>query len=463
MSDLAHRVRQSLQISRMEGIPASVMLGVFDYYLTPLALFLSATTPQIGLLSALPHLLGSLSLLFAVKVVGWVGSRQRFIWRTAVLQAALLAPVAALPLLPLPGRVWLLIAGMAAFRVLLNLIGPAWGSLMSDYLPAERRGIYFGRRARIVGAAQLASIALAGLVLSATKPTAPAAGFAAILAAACAARFISAWQLSRMADLPTHAVPGSDFTFLMFLRRFRESNFVKFAFYTAGIVFSTFIAAPFFSVYMLRDLRFSYLTYMAIHLASVLPGLLALPIWGRHADAVGNARVLKTTGAIVPFIPLLWLVSPNPAYLIAVEFLSGFSWGGFNLCAANFIYDAVTPEKRVRCISYFNLINGIAIFAGTSLGGLVADRLPPLLGHRLLFLFALSGGLRLAVHLFLAPRFREVRASSRRVSSLHLFFSVVGIRPLLGENPEPTFPLLRRKKSSPTRPSTGYTFSKGTN
>ena len=113
-ADLSSRIRESLRISRVEGIPASVMLGIFDYYLTPLALFLGATTPQIGLLSAIPHLLGSLSLLFAVKAVGWVGSRQRFIYRTAALQAALLVPVAALPLLPLPGKIWLLIALMTA-------------------------------------------------------------------------------------------------------------------------------------------------------------------------------------------------------------------------------------------------------------------------------------------------------------------------------------------------------------
>ncbi|MBI3323252.1 MAG: MFS transporter [Candidatus Omnitrophica bacterium] len=446
MIDPARRIRDSLRISRVEGIPASVMLGVFDYYLIPLALFLGATTPQVGLLSALPHLLGSLSLLFAVRAVGWVGSRQRFVYRTAALQAALLIPVAALPLLAVPGKIWILIGLMTAFRVLLNLIGPAWGSLMSDYLPAEKRGIYFGGRARIVGAAQLASIALAGLALSLTKPVAPAAGFAGILAAACAARFISAWQLSRMADVPARAAPGADFTLFMFLRRFRESNFVRFVFYTAGIVFATFLAAPFFSVYMLRDLRFDYVTYMALHLSAVLPGLLALPVWGRHADAVGNARVLKTTGCIVPFIPLLWLVSGSPAYLLLVELVAGFTWGGFNLCATNFIYDAVTPEKRVRCLGYFNLINGIAIFAGTSLGGLLADRLPPFSGHRLLTLFALSGALRLLVHLLLAPRFQEVRASSRRVSSLQLFFSVVGIRPLLGEDREPILPLFKRPR-----------------
>jgi predicted MFS family arabinose efflux permease len=184
---------------------------------------------------------------------------------------------------------------------------------------------------------------------------------------------------------------------------------------------------------MLRDLGLGYFLYMVIHLAAAVGSLAAFPIWGRNADVVGNARILKTTGWLIPVIPLLWLVSRDPAYLMLVEFFAGFVWGGFNLCAANFIYDAVTPEKRVRCLGYFNLISGVAIFAGTMIGGFLADRLPPLLGLPLMSLFLLSGLLRFTAMLWPWGRFKEVRESARKVSSRQLFFSVVGIRPLAGE------------------------------
>ena len=101
------------------------------------------------------------------------------------------------------------------------------------------------------------------------------------------------------------------------------------------------------------------------------------------------------------------------------------------LCATNFIYDAVMPQKRVRCISYFQVMNGTAIFLGASLGGFLATRLPPLQGYALLSLFLLSGICRLFFYFVLFNRFREVRPS-REVSIQDLFFSVVGIRPLLG-------------------------------
>jgi MFS family permease len=130
-------------------------------------------------------------------------------------------------------------------------------------------------------------------------------------------------------------------------------------------------------------------------------------------------------------IPIFWLFSHHPLYLMLVQIWGGFCWSGVTLCTGNFIYDAVTAQKRVRCIAYFNVINGAAIFFGSSLGGFLASRLPPLFGYRLLSLFALSCFLRLFFYLLLARSFREVRAAEE-VSIQELFFSVIGIQPLVG-------------------------------
>ncbi|MDO8730925.1 MAG: MFS transporter [Candidatus Omnitrophota bacterium] len=430
---MERKIKQSLSISWKEGIPASMMLGVLDYYLVPYGLFLGATNRVVALLSALPHLAASVAQFWAMAAVRRAGSRLRVVVVTAAAQAAVLLPMAALALADFRGRLAALVALAVAFRVLNNLCGTAWSSLVSEYLPAQRRGGYFGWRARIAGLAALAGTMMGGLLLAGMKPVSLAAGFFILFAAAALLRFLSAGMLSRMAELPLTSSPGSDFTFLMFLRRFRESNFVKFVLFVASTLFTTHLAAPYFSVYMLRDLGLGYFLYMVIHLAAAVGSLAAFPIWGRNADVVGNARILKTTGWLIPVIPLLWLISRDPAYLMLVEFFAGFVWGGFNLCAANFIYDAVTPEKRVRCLGYFNLISGVAIFAGALIGGFLADRLPPLLGLPLMSLFLLSGLLRFTAMLWPWGRFKEVRESARKVSSRQLFFSVVGIRPLAGE------------------------------
>ncbi len=426
---------QSLDASWKEGVAASVMLSCSEYYLIPFGLILGASSLEIGLLVAIPQLLGSFAQLLAVRLVKLLGSRLLFLVQGVYLQAAILIPMALAPLFPDAWRISMFIALATAFRVVGNLIGTVWGSLASDYLPAEERGQYFGWRARITGVAGILSTLGGGIILYFSKQwTHAAAGFTVLFLVISAARFLSGSLMARMQDIPFEHEQTGSFSFIRFLIRSRESNFFKFLIYVASITFAVQLAGPYFSVYLLRDLKFDYLSFTGVQLASVLGGLVAFPIWGRHADHVGNATVLKLGSFLIPLIPFLWLISPNPAYLMAVETFSGFVFGGFGLCAVNFIFDAVSQPKRVQCLSYFALFCGISIFAGASLGGLLADRLPPVGGSSLCTLFIISGIFRGLSHLALAGKFTEVRTNTKKVSSRQLFFSAIGIKSLFARS-----------------------------
>lgn len=424
-------VRESLRASFKDGVCAAFMAGVTDYYTIPAALFLGATVQQVGLITALPNLLSSLSQFFSVQVIYWVGGRLKLLVRLVLSQATLILCVAMLPLFPIAHPVGLLLICLILAAMCGGLAGPAWGSLMSDYVPAKKRGQYFGWRNRAVGTVTVASIVASGLLLNLFHQRYYSAGFWMIFSLAAAARYCSGYFISRMDEPPHRKDPANDFTFIMFLRRFRESNFLRFVVFSGCLTFATYLAAPFFAVFMLRDLQLSYVTYMALQVCASLAALVALPLWGKHADLVGNVRVLRLSSFLAALIPSFWLFSQNPAYLMLVQLVSGFAWSGVTLSAGNFIYDAVTPQKRVRCIAYFNVINGIALFFGSSFGGYLASRLPPLFGYPLLGLFAFSCFCRLAFYLLLSRTFREVRAAPQ-VSIHELFFSVVGIRPLVG-------------------------------
>ena len=430
------RIRKSLDISWKEGIFGNIMLVMMDYYLIPLALFLGASTKEIGFVVAVPHLVGSISQLVAARIVKKMGSRLSFIIKGALIQAACLLPLGLLFFIPFSAKIQILIVLAAIFRTLANLIGTAWGSLVSEYLPPSHRGHYFGWRSQVTGIAGILALAVAGVALSIAKRHALEYGFLILFITTALCRFICAYMFRYMTDLPHEEKETDYFTFIDFIKRFRESNFVKYVLYVASISFATQLAAPYFSVYMLENLHFDYIRYISIHLTAITAGLVGFPIWGKHADHVGNAKVLKTTSFLVPIIPFLWLASSNFYYLILVEAFAGFVWGGFNLATANFVFDAASPSKRIRCLGYFNLLNGIAIFFGASLGGFLSDKLPPLFGFRLMSLFVLSGILRFAAHFLLSGGFREVRAEVKPVSSLNLFFSVLGMRPLVGLNRE---------------------------
>src|SRR5438128_1792287 len=110
------------------------MTGIFDYFLIPFALFLGATTPQIGILVSLPHLLASFSQIFVVRAVDAAGSRLKLLVRGTLIQSFFMLPIAFLAWRYFPGRIFVLTVLVCIFRVFNNLIGPAWGSLVSDYL-----------------------------------------------------------------------------------------------------------------------------------------------------------------------------------------------------------------------------------------------------------------------------------------------------------------------------------------
>jgi MFS family permease len=428
-------VRESLRVSFKDGIFAAFMGGVTDQYTTPLALFLGATVQQVGLITALPNLFSSLSQLLAVRVIYWVGGRLQLLVRLVLVQASLILCIAVLPWLQTLRRVQILLVLVILTAVCGGLAGPAWGSLITDYIPSSKRGRYFGWRNRTVGAVTLASIIVSGLILYSSRAISYSSGFCILFGLAALARFISGHFIKQMDEPPQRTDAATDFTFVMFVARFRESNFLRFVLFTASLTFATYLSAPFFTVFMLRDLQFSYLTYMGLQVCSSFAALVALPLWGRHADLVGNVGVLRLSSLLAALVPVFWLFSHDPVYLTLVQIWSGFAWSGVTLSAANFIYDAVTPQKRVRCIAYFNVINGVALFFGASFGGFLASRLPPLFGYSLLSLFAVSCFCRLATYLLLSRSFREVRRA-HHASIQELFFSVVGIRPLVGGSQE---------------------------
>ena len=191
--------------------------------------------------------------------------------------------------------------------------------------------------------------------------------------------------------------------------------------------FTANLASPFFSVHMLRDLGFDYITYTVVTVASTATIYIMMQRWGRHADITGNLTVLKFVSPLIGVVPLLWLLDRHPVYLIFAQVFSGFVWAGYTLCSGNFIYDAVTPQKRTRCIAYFNFCNGIAICLGAFCGGLVLSHLPKIFGYQFLTLCLISGILRLLVGVFFPPFIKEVRLV-KDVKGKELFLSVMGLK-----------------------------------
>jgi MFS family permease len=414
-------INQAKSISIKEASAYSFMDGFGLRYITPFALAIGANNKQIGYLSSIPSLLASFVQLFTLKAMNKY-SRKKIVFFGVLLQAIM----------------WLFIIGIGVLYFILKVQtelpptllviiytmlivfgafgGPAWSSWMRD-LVKEKRGAYFSRRSKISGTIALICMLAAGFILDYFKQTKIFLGFAILFFIAFLGRAYSALLFLKQYEPEFKENPKDYFTLLQFIRKMYQNNFGKFVIYFSLVSFATAIASPFFAVYMLKELNFSYVNYMIIILASSISSLVFLPFWGRLSDKYGNLKTMRLTGIFIPLIPFLWFasafISSNTAiiiYLVIIEIFSGIIWTGFNLAAGNFIYDAVSRQKIAICVAYFNIISSIGIVIGASLGGYVSSlnftffNLSPVV-----FIFFLSSTIRFLVYIVMDRKIKEVR------------------------------------------------------
>ena len=435
------QVDRSLRHSVRDGVSYSIMSGAGETYFAAYALFLGATAAQVSLLAAAPPLLGALTQLLAAWLNARNGARRCLILAGAFMHALTWFPIIWLPYFFPEHAVPVFIACIACYHGWIGLGAPLWGSLMGDLVPARRRGRFFGWRNRLMSVTSFVALLVAGLVLHFFEMRdSTRIGFMVVFSVAAAARLYSFYQLARMHE-PSPVTEPMTFPPLAGLwPRLRASNFVHFSGYIAIMGFAVAIAAPFFTVYMLKDLKFSYFEFTIATGTSVLVQFLTLGLWGRLADTFGNRVILATAGSAIPLLPALWLVSSSFWYVLLIQALSGACWAAFGLAAFNYLYDIVPPERRASYWAIHNLFNSTGAFAGAMLGAAIVSHTPsalPALGYVvdwgtvLWAAFLISALIRGVVAVWFIPGIKEVRAV-RPTTARDLVFRVVRFNPLAG-------------------------------
>jgi MFS family permease len=447
---LHEKTNKSLKSSIKDGSAYAAMEGFGKSYLTPFALALKASTTTIGLLASLPDLLGSIFQLSSTRLVELFKSRKKLIVFFAFLQALTWIPLLFVPALKENGPVFLLIfiTLQAIFGYIIN---PLWTSLMGDLVPEHERGTYFGKRNMITGIFSFASMFLAGYLLSTFSTIGPFIGFLILFMIALTARFISVYYLTKMYDPPYLAEKKDYFSFVDFVKRMRYTNYGKFVIYLCLLHLIAYVGSPFFAVYMIRDLKFSYLTFTILESASLLASFLGMYVWGKINDKYGSRKLLYINGFLVGLNPIFWVMTTNPYIIFAIEIFSGFTWAGFNLGAANFIYDATTPQKRTRCVVYYNVLNGLAIFIGAMIGGFLALHMGTFgFISTLPVLFIITGVGRIVVSGIFLPMLKEMRLIEVPIG--HSFFrTFLHIKPRHGAIYETIGTYKKQEKPMPVK------------
>jgi len=429
------RTDRTLRHSVRDGVAYSVMAGGAETYLSAFALFLHASASQVALVATMPPLAGAFFQFLSAWLGHKTGRRKPVILAGALLQALVWLPLLMLPLWFPQQAIPALLCCLVLYHAGGNLATPLWASLMGDLVPERKRGRFFGRRTRIATITSFAALAAGGAILYGFDRFGyTLLGFCVLFAGASLARLVSVYHLARMHEPQGQSalLPGFRVT-RQWLLSLRHSDALRFSLFIVCMQAAVGVSAPFFAVYMLRDLQFNYIQFMVNTGTAVLVQFLMLNTWGRISDVFGNRLILVATGSMIPLLPLLWLVSGNFWYLVAVQMISGFAWAGFSLSSGNFLYDLIPGARRATAMAFHNVFVAIGVFLGGMLGALLARLLPLEWGVAgqvyaipsvLLLVFAVSALLRILVAVVFLPRLREVRQVRRTMSARELVFRV---------------------------------------
>jgi MFS family permease len=408
------KIKRSLTFSIIDGSFFNIMDGFTTPFIAPFALFLKASNIVISLLASVPDLVASVFQLSAIKANEIFKSRKLLIVAVVFLQALLWLPLLLIPKLFASGASGsMVLVFMTLIAMLGYFAGPLWRGMMGDLVSEHERGSFFSKRNQIIAIVGFISTFAAGIILQHYSVTNALKGFTILFIVAIIARSLSGIFILLMYEKKSFSnkpafMRKSTFTLKSFLKNLRKTDYGRFVMFVCFFRIAVALASPFFVVYELNYLKFTYLQFTILSAAEILASFLLLGFWGKMNDNQGSKKVMLITGLLLPLFPLIYFFSGNFYILLLASLLSGAAWGGFNLAVSNFMFDASTPDNRVRYVAYFNLLHGIAIFIGATGGGLLLNILGNGVGA-LKALFLISGVARLGVALFLFPELREMR------------------------------------------------------
>ena len=395
---LTDEVKHNLRWFWFDGLFAAASDNILLTYLVLYLLSLGATGTQIGLMSSFSSLSAALLLLPGAFLVERIGRRKQInlIFGGGIARILVLC-LALLPLLI--NNEALIIAAMVLSvtrDALNNLSFPAWMSLTGDIVPLNIRGRYFGSRNFIMGVAGMVTILLVGEWITRTeKPL----GYQLAIGLAFLLGLASTYSFSRLKD-PAELQPSMKPPSLSLPGLFRDvrTHPVFLSLCATGFLwnFSINVAGPFFSVYMVQNLK---ATATMVGISSIIGNLCRLIVQrkvGELTDRWGPRRVQWISMILIPIVPALWAFSTAMWQIYLIEILAGILWGAFNLAAFNFLLSLIPENQRARYSALYQITVTLALAMGAALGSWVIT----LWGYRGVFLFSAIG--RFVAALFFA-------------------------------------------------------------
>jgi len=425
------KIDKTLELSIKEGGTASSAVSIGETYFPAFAIALNATTSQIGILHAMISLLPGIVQLKSAKLLEYF-SRKKIVIMTMLIRIFLWIPIILCGWLFYTGfeyTIWILIVLIGLYYSLMATTQVTFFSWIGSLAPKEERGKYFSRRHRAIAFWGLVGMVLSSIFLDLFKSRGEHFGYALeytlfgfgiLFLISIALRLVTIELFKKQYEPKIHVRKKDKMEFRKFMKEITKTPFGKFVLFNSFLMMAVSIASPFWAIYMLRDLGFSYVWYIGVTVATTAFQLMFLPLLGKASDKFGNIRIIKLCTGLMFLIPFTWVLSifigseiwTKVYILIVPSLISGFAWAGFDLSINNYVYDSVGRRKGGYGLSYMNFFSGIGAAVGALIGSGIAI-LNVNFMNPILFVILISGIARLLVFLIGQKCLEEVRPVKR--------------------------------------------------
>ena len=374
--DLSRGKTALVQDAAWASIVGSLYGGVI---LVGFALEAGATPFLIGLIAAVPFL-AQLGQLPAIVLIERLRQRRKIAVVVAALSRSL---IFALALLPWLDDYRLQLALVLGAQIAISLFGAfaacSVNSWLHQLLAGEDLGAIHARR--LFWSTVLAAMAAlaAGSFIEHGPLEDRLHAYSLCFAAAGIAGFVGLPALARVPEPPMHASGPPAPVLRLLTAPLADSNFRRLIVFIAAWNFASNIAAPFLTVYLLRQQGFGLGTVSALWAASQMASAVTLYWWGKVSDRLSNKALLATAipayfGCLVA-LPASTLPGPHELTLPLIGLIHvvmGMASGGIALATGNIGLKLAPQGRGTAYLGAVSLAGALAAGAAALTGGALA-------------------------------------------------------------------------------------------
>lgn len=383
-----------------------------------------------SIVMALP-VLGAATQVFGSYFLERTGKRRLMFLASGFVHRLLWIPVAFIPLIigedQHAARI-ISITILITFSSLGNsVMTVAFNSWMGDLVPKDIAGRFFGFRSLISTISGAVSALLVGFFVDKVNSL---NGFAIVFIIGALFGFCDVITFVWIKDPPMKLPEEKPSLRNLFVEPFKNPAYVRLCCFATLFMFGVNFSVPFFNVYMLENLKMSYVMIaLSNTVAMAVTTVLFVRRWGALSDHFGNKPVVYFCSIGITILPAMWIfTSPqNYSMIFVINILSGLFWSGYNLAIYNQSVWFAPQRNRSAYVAIYCILTSVI---GTSLanicGGVFMQYMRPfiaslsvpfVMGRNLTafdLLFLISAFIRLIAVIFLLPFVREENASSVR-------------------------------------------------